>query len=331
MLTDVGATLEELNHIYFVAPETKPTTGIRRIIEWEADYVLIDAAVGAYDLSGLDDNARKDAEAFARTWIRPLYMNGISTILIDHVTKNADTRGKFTIGSERKVGGTDVHLTFEAVKPLSRGSSGLVKVTVHKDRGAFLQRPTAAVFELHSNPIDHSITYTRRDPHPVGDEGEFRPTVLMEKVSRYLESHTEPVSRNNIETTIKGKRTEFIRQAIDVLITDGYATQETGPHNSKLVTLERPYRESEDPKNASSSSSSHFVPSSSDEVNYTSSSSSPPTRGTRRGDAPGTNPARPEPLDPQDQALIDYYASLTPDHTNPLVPQHLIDPGGDTP
>lgn len=315
MLTDLEATEAEIASIYFVTPDAPAKDGIHRIIQWGAAYVLIDAAIGAYDLSGLDDNARKDAEAFARTWIRPFWINGISTLLIDHVTKNSETRGKFTIGSERKVGQTDIHLSFEAVKALSRGGSGLIKATVHKDRPAFLQRPTAAVFELHSHPDHHTISYVRRDPHPVGEEGQFRPTVLMEKVSRYLETHNDPVSRNNIETTIKGKRAEFIRQAIDVLIADGYATQSTGPHNSKLVTLERPYRESTDPKNASSSTSSQFVPSSSDEVIYTSSSSSPSTEGTRRGDGTRTSTVRPtsyEDLDAQDQALIDYYSSQDP-------------------
>lgn len=304
LLEDLGATLDEIRSIYFVAPESKPDDGIDRIINWGAHYVLVDAAIGAYDLSGLDDNARKDAEAFARTWIRPLWANGIATLLIDHVTKNADTRGKFTIGSERKIGQTDVHLSFEAVKALSRGGTGLVKATVHKDRPAFLQRPTAAVFELHSHPDQHTITYTRRDPNPVDDEGHFRPTILMEKVSRYLESHNEAVSRNNIETSVKGKRAEFIRQAIDALLADGFVTQSTGPHNSKLVTLERPYRHAEDPKSGSSSSSSDLVPSSSDEVISSSSSSSPPYRGTRRTDGTRTSPSS-SGLDSDDQAFLD--------------------------
>ena len=97
--------------------------------------VVIDAAAGAYSVSGLDDNARKDVERFAQAWIEPLYRAGVATILIDHVTKNAENRGKWAIGSERKAGQADVHLGLELVgSPLSRGGNALVKVHVHKDR-----------------------------------------------------------------------------------------------------------------------------------------------------------------------------------------------------
>jgi len=307
LLEDLGATIPEIRSIYFITPEHAPQDGIDRIVHWGADYVLVDAAIGAYDLSGLDDNARKDAEAFARTWIRPLWTNGIATLLIDHVTKNADTRGKFTIGSERKVGQTDVHLSFEAVKALSRGGTGLVKATVHKDRPAFLQRPTAAVFELNSHPDQHTITYTRRDPNPVDDEGHFRPTILMEKVSRYLEEAGEPVTRNNVETTVKGKSAEWIRKALDALTHDGYVVETAGARNSRLVESARPYRTADDPKHTTSSSSSDLVSPRPDEVTSPRPTSSPSTEGTRRGDGPQTTSPRLTDIDPQDQELIDRY------------------------
>ena len=46
----------------------------------------------------------------------------------------ARTRGAFAIGSERKVGGVDVHLCFEVVLPIKRGGRGLYKIVTHKDR-----------------------------------------------------------------------------------------------------------------------------------------------------------------------------------------------------
>jgi len=54
-----------------------------------------------------------------------------------------------------------------------------------------------------------------------GVDGSFRPTTLMERVSRYLELFSgEGHSRKDIETNVSGK-TDYIRQAIDVLVSEG--------------------------------------------------------------------------------------------------------------
>jgi hypothetical protein len=71
----------------------------------------------------------------------------------------------------------------------------------------------------------------------------FQPTGLMERVSRQLEGLGVPQSRGAIDRAIKARR-EFILQAIDCLITDGYAIEDgpgTGGHPT--VRLLRPYRE----------------------------------------------------------------------------------------
>ena len=47
------------------------------------------------------------------------------------------------------------------------------------------------------------------------DGGGFRPTVLMERVSRWLEPRTEPASRKAIEDNVPG-RGQYVRQAIEV-------------------------------------------------------------------------------------------------------------------
>src|SRR3954465_10608280 len=99
---------------------------------------IVDAAAGAYDVSGLDDNKRAEVERFGRTWIVPFWQAGGTTLLLDHVVKNSETRGRYAIGSERKLGQVDVHLGLEALTNISRGGHGLIRVTVHKDRPAHL-------------------------------------------------------------------------------------------------------------------------------------------------------------------------------------------------
>jgi hypothetical protein len=248
MLTDLGATTDELEQVAYTEPEGPPSqTDINYHLARDTRYVLIDASAGAFDSSGLDDNSRKDAEKFARQWIQPLFSRGIATIVLDHVTKNSETRGKYAIGSERKTGGADVHLGFDALKTLTRGGNGLVKVTAHKDRGAYMARPTVAMIELASDEETHAVTVTIRPPDPTENtQGEFRHTIYMEKVSKALEANDgQPMSKNALEEVPKIGKRDYVRAAIEELAADDYITIETGARGAKLITLVRPFRKDE--------------------------------------------------------------------------------------
>ena len=88
----------------------------------------------------------------------------VATITLDHVVKASELRGAFAIGSERKVGGADVHLGFEVVTPFGRGRTGLFRLATHKDRFGHLARPHAAELELRSDPDTFAVTWTLREP-----------------------------------------------------------------------------------------------------------------------------------------------------------------------
>ena len=88
-----------------------------------------------------------------------------------------------------------------------------------------------------------TCTWRIEADHSLSDEGTFRPTGYMEKVSRYLELHDEePPSRNQIETDVTGKA-EYVRLAIDTLVLEGYAVEFAGSNRVRLVKLERAFRE----------------------------------------------------------------------------------------
>ncbi len=238
-LRDLGATDDELECLLYVAPWT-PATHVELaaiVDEWNPALVVIDAAAGAYGLHGLDDNKRADVESFAAFVLEPFRQRDVATILLDHVTKNSETRGKFAIGSERKVGGADVHLGFEAVVPFGRGRNGLVKITTHKDRHGHLPRPRAAELELRSDPFTHAVTWNFQAPEAVADTDTpdgFRPTVLMDRVLEFLAQQDEPVSRRYIAENVTGKR-EWIFLGIQHLVAEGRIT----PTDGKKLTLKR--------------------------------------------------------------------------------------------
>jgi hypothetical protein len=246
-LRELGATPDDLRRIQYVEPaEPANAHDIGRLLALEPQLVIIDAAAGAYDLQGLDDNRRSDVERFTSIYVKGFWLAEIATIVLDHVVKTADNRGTYAIGSERKVGGADVHLGFETILPVKRGSHGKYKIVTHKDRMGFLRRGKLAELDLTSDGETHEITWAFTAATDE-DEEDFRPTNLMEKVSHWLERNrsSAPHSYKTIISEVRG-RDQFIRVAIGCLVEEGYATQEDGPRESKLVTSVKPFTESLD-------------------------------------------------------------------------------------
>jgi hypothetical protein len=274
-LRELGATDHDLNSLHYLEPEEQATTAhIARLLELQPTLVIIDAAAGAYDLQQLDDNKRGDVERFTRIYVRDFWRNGIATIVLDHVVKNTDSRGNYAIGSERKVGGADVHLGFEVIVAIKRGSSGIYKITTHKDRGGFLERGRLADLYLHSDPDTHSISWEFKPAEHVAEGETFRPTILMEKISRYLEEQTGPVTRTTIETDVTGAR-DYIRKAINALIAEQYASETPAPRGAKLVLSTAPFRHENTTTPESATTSPRRTQTTSPPV--------PPPTGGRRG------------------------------------------------
>jgi hypothetical protein len=244
-LRELGARDDEIAQFAYVEPDTPSTPErVGALVDLEPRLVLVDAAAGAFQLEGLDDNARRDVERWASAWVTPFWKAGIATIVLDHVTKNAETRGTYAIGSERKVGGADVHLGFSVITPIRRGSHGRYQITTHKDRGGCLKRGKLATFELASDPETHHFTWAFVPAPVVDEEHEFRPTAIMEKVSRFVAVQSEPVTQRRIRDEKFGK-TAYVADAIRILEREGYITVTELP-NKTLVEHVRSYLESED-------------------------------------------------------------------------------------
>ena len=136
--------------------------------------------------------------------------------------KSREARGAWAIGSERKKSKAEVHLGMKTLTPLVRGGTGRAKIDVHKDRPGHLTRPSAGIFVVETGP-DFAWRIDPDDSH--GELGEFRPTALMEKVSRFLELRPgEPQTRNQIEQAKLGKA-EYVRVAMDRLVEERFATE----------------------------------------------------------------------------------------------------------
>jgi hypothetical protein len=224
----VGAALDE------VCAETS---------ERGARLFVIDSFNPMLWLHGLDPTKTPDIEAFWRQVADPITRAGAAPVLIDHVPKSADNRGKYAYGSERKATGAIVHVGAKLVSPLARCGTGSTVLLTQKDRQGFLPRPTIGKLVLDAE--GDTITYRLEDDHSRSVTGRFRPTVLMERVSRVLEAEVEAQSQTWIEAHVKGK-TEGKRRAIEVLVAEGFLARHDIARGGSAYESARVYREADD-------------------------------------------------------------------------------------
>lgn len=251
-LRAMGATDDELRAYFiyiepdesFQDPEVKRDT-VTLIGDRKPSLIILDAFTGALQVHKLDPNKSIDVEAFYRGVVDPLRSHNAGVVVLDHLAKDPNTRGRFAIGSERKVGAAEVHLGFEVIVPFGRGRTGRAKITTHKDRPGFLPRPRAAELELVSSPTSGLVTWKIEPGEPPDKTKPFRPTALMEKISRYLELRLSPASRNDIESEVSGNNAAK-RTALRILIEEGFAHVTDGPRNAHQITSNRVYREDDD-------------------------------------------------------------------------------------
>ena len=264
-----GATPEAIReHFHYIRPEVDP----RSLIElpaWHAmlarSYVLA-VIDGVTDSLGVFGYSTKDNDEVA-AWMRVLPKNiatrtGAAVAVIDHVTKDNDSRGRFAIGAQAKMSGlTGAGYTVEVTEPLGRGLRGVIVLRVGKDRPGHVrgesgpmrnsdrtQEAARVVVDSTGDPDRPVVTVEPwRGSDGLGIEARpFRPTSLMERVSRALEAAGEPLSRRQLEEHVTGKK-EHVTIAADVLVSDGYVTREDGPRSAVLHRLVTVYRQREAP------------------------------------------------------------------------------------
>ncbi len=247
-LRALGLTNDQLDQILYISPDEPigdPTVqaDLATVLhEHDPGLVVIDSLDPLLALHGLDANSNTDVERIWRA-LDPLRATGAPLLALDNVVKDEASRGPYAAGAGRKRYAVDVALGFERLHPLGRGKTGRYRITTHKDRPGHLPRPRAAELEIRSDPDTGRITWTLHPGHPAAadpDQPAFRPTVLMERVSRYLEQQAAPVSRSHIAQRVGGRK-GWILTAVQTLIDERYARVAA----SGGILSERPFRDPE--------------------------------------------------------------------------------------
>lgn len=206
--------------------------------------VVVDGVTEAMTLEGLSLKDNSEVAEFYDRLPRWLAKRGPAVLLLDHVTKSKEDRGKFAIGAQSKLAGIDgAAYSVKMTSPFRRGRTGRAKLLLTKDRLGWIdaEGKQRLVANIEADSFDDAVTI--RLSVPVASE-DFRPTCLMERVSRALENRkNEGANWSWIQKNVTGK-TEWKHKALDVLVNEGFVTVET-ILNAHVHHSVRPYREPE--------------------------------------------------------------------------------------
>ncbi|HEY5161110.1 MAG TPA: AAA family ATPase [Gaiellaceae bacterium] len=243
-LLDLGATEEELSRFLYLHPSESirdkqiQADLVTLMATYTPSLAVVDAMPEALALHELDGNSNADVATFYSVVLAPFRTDYAAVDVIDHVTKDRETRGRWPIGAQYKLGGADLGLSVEVVKGFSRGQTGLARLHVRKDREGILSHPYACELELTSDADTGRITWTfKQAQHSDSESGDhWKPDYLMGKVFEYVKAQDEPPSRGAITQAIHGRR-QYVIQAIDELLAEGTLEESPGPRGSRLINM----------------------------------------------------------------------------------------------
>ncbi len=191
--------------------------------------IVIDGVTEAMVTEDLNLMDNTDIAKWSRLLPKRCAKTGAAVVMVDHVTKSTDNRGRYAIGGQHKLAGlTGCQYVFEVERKFSRAVSeaitGIVKITVTKDRPGhvrtFARDEVVARMQLTSYP-DGGVTAALVRPDdgaaPLDLELAMR---IAEQLGIYPGS-----SKNAIEQAIKGNASNM-RQTLTAMVAAGWVSVE---------------------------------------------------------------------------------------------------------
>lgn len=239
----------------YVRPDGAPDAAARDLLAGGCDLAVVDGVMEGMAIMGYDRSTDNDQIVRWMRFPRALARAGAAVVLVDHVTKGVEGRGRYGIGGVAKMNALDgCAYTIEVAEPLGVGLKGSIRVRVGKDRpgqvrphcGEFRasDRTQEAAYVVVDSTEPKKISVRVFGPRPDRD----KQTELMQQISMYLEGwKTElgaPIGKSgkDIRRGVKGKDVDILA-ACTRLGEEGFIVIEVGRQGTAtLHTSLKPYR-----------------------------------------------------------------------------------------
>jgi hypothetical protein len=236
-----------LQYFTYIRPESARSASDpywEAILEPEsAHLVIIDGVTESLTMWGGETVDNDSITKWMRQFPRKVAKeSGAAVVLIDHITKNADTRGRFAIGGQAKLATIDgAAYIVEPIEVLSPGRVGSLTLRVTKDRigdvraSAGMYRKSdrtqeAAVFTIDSTRAQ--MQYVIGSPTSEDELNERTEFKKMSEMAEFIH-HNPGCSRRELNEGVKGDK-NLIGERLETLEKNGFIENKGSATKSSL-------------------------------------------------------------------------------------------------
>lgn len=254
-----------LDRFHYVRPEASPMlTDLGQFMVAVATVkptlAVLDGVTEAMSMFGLELKDNTDIAKFGRMLLRPFVKLNAAMVTLDHVVKDGEKRGRYSIGGVHKVNGLNgVMYTVEPIHPFGIGLTGRSRVRISKDRPAQIRRHAlpgsngalhwygdlvvksydATFAEARLYPPNHrpdGSAETDEEKDEREDKAEAETEARKPKILAVLKKAKDPMTLNEVTALVPG-RASVTRRAMTRLIHDDVVVTQSGPNRSTLHSL----------------------------------------------------------------------------------------------
>ncbi|MCV7566377.1 bifunctional DNA primase/polymerase [Micrococcus luteus] len=251
----VDAVAERLD---YVQPEADPDNGgwsdvsaFLGLLERRYALAVLDGVTEALSVSGVPSIDNDEVTGWIRRLPRRIARTtGAAVVMVDHVTKSTEGRGRFAIGAQAKLSALDgASFLVEPLAPLGVGMAGKLAVRIGKDRPGRVRphggswrksdRTQAVAVALIDSTDPSRIVFTLEAParevapevHAAQVDADRRAAVLA-----WVRDCPSPPSLNSIISAVPGRKADTVATVRD-LVEAGELLTTPGPKRSTLHHL----------------------------------------------------------------------------------------------
>lgn len=239
-------------HLSYVRPDCNPFAITEEGEAWRGmlnrsfSLAVIDGVTEAFSIFGVKSIDNDEVTTWGRMVPRQIAeKTGAAVVVIDHVTKDSEGRGRFAIGAQAKMSYlTGASYSVEVIQPLGVGMAGKLAIRIGKDRPGLVRphggtwRKSDRTQEIAVALIDSTdrktIQYTLVPPREAVESPQVvRHEELMRQICEAIQDAPNPPSFRTLDAAVRG-RADDKRAAIAELITTEHITTTPGPNRSTL-------------------------------------------------------------------------------------------------
>lgn len=220
------------------------------LADLNADLVVIDGVAEALTRDGLSEDSATDYVSWIEKLPRPVAKTGAAVLLLDHVAKDPEARGRWARGTGAKLGAIDgAAYHVKVASAFSRRRAGIVRLIIAKDRpgGVGSIGETAAIG--HVEPHADGVRVVIRLEPDTGERSiadKWKPSILMRRVSEELARSGQPMMAKTLRSLVHSEKPKLLEEAIGRLEQEGYI-QRTKLGRAVAYEHVRPFLEDDPP------------------------------------------------------------------------------------